>query len=136
MYKLLSGIQSHFNAQLDLLELFPNGCYLTLAPYQEPLPTCVLTVVSAVPSYETDNDITVVYSVIFTVRNEDGDAAIQAVEVIKSHFDFADFNLQDEYGVGPTLIECRRVNETTTQEDERVAAASVTYQITIEESLT
>lgn len=93
------------------------------------------------------------FNVTFTVRSNDSDWAIQATEAIKEHFDFQDFEIQgyvptnflpdfpqDFFGgsgsnITLELIECRRINEGTIQEDERVAQAFVVYQIQIEETL-
>jgi hypothetical protein len=93
MQELLTAIQEAFDGDDELRARFPNGCYLSLAPNDEALPVCVLTVISDIPDYSTCNSTVQSLSLRFAVFANTDTVALDAVSDIRAVFDEAHFAL-------------------------------------------
>ena len=129
MIEILTAIQTLFNGSTALMGIFPNGCYLSLAPYGEQLPVCVLNVISSTPEYLTDrkelNSIMIQFSVFATTDT----VALTAISNIKSVFNFCALPMTNDKTVGIY----RRNEFITRDQDEKTFHALVQYECVIQE---
>lgn len=130
MLELLTAIQTHFSANADLATLFPDGCYLSLAPDAKPLPVCVLTFVSAAPQWNTGGYYLNVVNLQFSIYAQTDTAALNGAAAVAKAFDFASLPLATQQ-----CVSVRRTNEGIIREDERVWHALVQYEVWVGESL-
>ena len=136
LIQLLIGIQTLFNDIPALTAIFPNGCFLSHARNAEPLPTCVLTLVTATPDFQTQptcllNTVQVQFSVWATTDT----VALNAIGLIKAHFDFVTLTLGDEYELTDISVGTIRKSEGILAEDEQTYHAFVTYEFLITEDV-
>lgn len=121
MKSLLDALVGKFDSSPTLTSLFPGGLFLSLAPTDQGLPVCVLTVISAVPTYTTCSSTTP-FNVQFAVFADSDTSALDAIEEIKQVFDDADIGMH-----------CLRTNEGITCPDEKTFTSIVSYSILVSE---
>ncbi len=125
MKAVLTSIQNLFNGVGALMSRFPSGCFLSLAHSDTPLPTCSVSVVSAVPDHNTVDSIGQ-YRIQFDIYASDG-SVLDAVEDLKTAFDYCSLDVSN-------FMECRRENQGVFKEDEIVWHGFVEYMITVGEN--
>ncbi len=130
MIQALRGIQTKFNASSALLAVFPDGCFLSLAPTDVDLPVCVVALVSAVPDYNTVDSIKVIriqFDIYTQETGDGGEDAVDAAATLKTVFDFC--TMTDVAG----FMEMRRTNEGVLRDDETTWHTFIEYEIWLTE---
>jgi hypothetical protein len=136
MLDLLAAIQTKFNGSAALAETFPDGCYLSKAPHDSPLPNCVLTIIPGAPTYQTRDDSPNEYYVEYTdiqfsVRADSDTVAAGSIADICDTFDRASLPLLSE-----KLLDCRRRSSPAIiKEDSTVWHALVVFRFTLERAV-